>query len=108
MARRLCREGADGLIRFDYDPGIAEPFRIATGKSDVDMWPLFDALASHPLLVLRGEHSGLLTGAALEAMARRNPGVQTATVAGAGHAPELDEPEAIAAIDQFLEQLEGL
>lgn len=107
MARRLCREGADGLIHFDYDPAIAEPFRIATGNTNIDMWPLFDALAEHPLLVLRGEHSGLLTADALLDMARRTPGVRTATVAGAGHAPELDEPEAIAAVDDFLERLEA-
>lgn len=107
MARRVCRTRADGSIRFDYDPAIAEPFKIATGKSDVDMWPLFDALAEHPLLVLRGEHSELFTAAALEAMKERNPGIETATVAGAGHAPELDEPEAIAAIDRFLAALKA-
>ena len=69
MARRMCRTGGDGAIRFDYDPAIAEPFRLATGRPDVDMWPLFDALAEHPLLVVRGERSELFTDAALTAMA---------------------------------------
>jgi len=107
MARRLCKVGADGRIHFDYDPGIAEPFRTATGKPDVDMWPLFDALAKHPLLILRGEHSELFTAAALEAIASRNANIHTAIVAGAGHAPELDEPESIVAIDRFLAEVEA-
>ena len=33
------------------------------------------------------------------------PGMKLVTVAGVGHAPELSEPEAVAAIDQFLEDL---
>ncbi|MEO7563713.1 MAG: alpha/beta hydrolase [Sphingomicrobium sp.] len=107
MARRLCRTGADGSIHFDYDPAIAEPFRTASRKSDFDMWPLLDALAERPLLVLRGEHSELFTGAALEAIKQRNPRIETAIVPGAGHAPELNEPQAIAAIDRFLERLEA-
>ncbi|MDL2341278.1 MAG: alpha/beta hydrolase [Pseudomonadota bacterium] len=107
MARRMCRTGGDGTIHFDYDPAIAEPFRLATGRPDVDMWPLFDALAEHPLLVVRGERSELFTDAALTAMAKRSPNVSTVTVAGAGHAPELDEPEAVAAIDAFLENAPG-
>lgn len=107
MARRLCKHRADGRIHFDYDPGIAEPFRTATGKPDVDMWPLFDALAQHPLLILRGEHSELFTAAALEAISSRNSNVHTVVVGGAGHAPELDEPEAVAAIDRFLAAVEA-
>jgi hypothetical protein len=33
------------------------------------------------------------------------PGVKVATVAGVGHAPELNEPEAVTAIDAFLASL---
>lgn len=102
MARRLCRPSDDGSIHFDYDPTIAEPFRLATGRPDVDMWPLFDVLATHPVLVVRGELSELFTDETLQTMASRSPNVATVSVAGAGHAPELDEPEAVAAIDRFL------
>ena len=107
MARRICRVGGDDRIHFDYDPAISEPFRLATGKSNVDMWPLFDALAKHPVLVVRGQHSELFTDEAMQAMARRSANVSTVTVAGAGHAPELDEPEAVAAIDVFLGRVVG-
>jgi len=103
MARRLCRENEDGTVRFDYDPAIAEPFNTANDGPPPDLWPLFDALARRPVLVVRGEHSDLLTAAQIEAMERRSGNVESVTVAGAGHPPELDEPEAVAAIDKFLE-----
>ena len=107
MARRLCRTSDGGSIRFDYDPAIAEPFRRATERQNVDMWPLFDALAKHPVLVVRGERSELFAAATLKAMAERSANVTMVTVAGAGHAPELDEPEAVAAIDALLENAVG-
>ena len=100
-ARRTCCE-QDGLVRFDYDPAIAVPFAAATSTPSADMWPLFDALASHPLLALRGEVSDLLTAEAFERMRVAAPAARFATVPGVGHAPMLDEPAAVAAIDTFL------
>ena len=35
------------------------------------------------------------------------PGAELVTVPGVGHAPELNEPEAIAAIDDFLARFAG-
>ena len=43
MAMRNCRE-ENGEIRFDYDMGIAEPFRTIGPAPKVDLWPLFAAL----------------------------------------------------------------
>ena len=106
LARRLCSESGDGSIRFDYDPAIATPFRTSHGKAEVDMWPFFDALARRPVLVLRGEHSDLLTADALVQLGERSPNVSTVTVPGVGHPPELTEPESVAAIDAFLEGLD--
>jgi pimeloyl-ACP methyl ester carboxylesterase len=106
MAKRNCRE-EDGEIRFDYDMAIAEPFKVAGPAPTVDMWPLFEALARKPLLVIRGERSDLLTAATIEKMKEVAPDVRLALVAGVGHAPELNEPEAAAAIDEFLDSLKA-
>lgn len=105
MARRLCSEAADGTVRPDYDPAIAEPFRTAT-TAVVDMWPFFDALAAKPVLVIRGGESDLLSAEGLQAMVDRSPNVVAVTVPGVAHAPDLDEPEALAAIDAFLSKLD--
>lgn len=101
MARRTCRE-RDGGIGFDYDMAIAGAFDHSGGVPQFDMWPLFEALAQKPLLVIRGERSDLLSGETLERMKTVAPNMKTAIVAGVGHAPDLDEPEAVAAIDAFL------
>jgi len=101
MAKRNCRE-EDGEIRFDYDMAIAEPFRTAGPVPQVDLWPLFAALGQKPLLVVRGERSDLLTAETTARMRSVAPEMKLAVVPGVGHAPELSESEAVAAIDEFL------
>ena len=101
MAKRNCRED-NGEIRFDYDMAIAEPFKTAGPAPQVDLWPLFTALGRKPLLVVRGQKSDLLTTQTTDKMRTVAPGMKLAVVPGVGHAPELNEPEAIAALDEFL------
>ena len=103
-AHRHCRE-KDGRVEFDYDPAIADAFKDAEATPKVDMWPLFMALARKPLLVVRGELSELLHPETLERMRAAAPDMKSVTVAQVGHAPMLDEPEAAAAIDSFLDSL---
>jgi len=104
MAKRNCRE-EDGQIRFDYDMAIALPFNDGGEAPQVDLWPLFTALARRPLLVLRGANSDLLTPETVSRMQIAAPDMKLAVVPGVGHAPELNEPEAVAAIDAFLDGL---
>jgi pimeloyl-ACP methyl ester carboxylesterase len=104
MAHRVCREDK-GVIRFDYDMAIALPFEAAGPTPTIDMWPWFEALGRKPLLVVRGGVSDLLSASALEKMRAAVPDMKSVTVPEVGHAPMLDEPEAVAAIDDFLEQL---
>lgn len=101
-ARRHCRE-AEGEIAFDYDPAIADAFKVAEATPRVDMWPLFAALARKPLLVIRGGLSELLRPETLERMHAAAPDMKSVTVPDVGHAPMLDEPEVAAAIDSFLD-----
>ena len=103
MARRACREEG-GEIRFDYDMAIAVPFEAAP-TPNVDLWPLFGAVAQKPLLVVRGELSDLLSAESLEKMRQAAPNATFVVVPGVGHAPDLNEPEAVAAIDDFLDHL---
>lgn len=103
-AHRVCRE-KDGAIVFDYDMAIVKPFEAQGAVPTVDIWPLFQALGKKPLLVVRGEQSDLLSAGALEKMHQLVPDMKSVTVTGAGHAPTLDEPEAVAAIDRFLASL---
>jgi pimeloyl-ACP methyl ester carboxylesterase len=106
MAKRTARQ-ENGEIRFDYDKAIALPFDTAGPTPQIDMWPLFVALAQKPLLVIRGERSDLLSAPAAEKMSRAAPNAKFAVVPATGHAPMLDEPEASNAIDAFLEEVAG-
>lgn len=76
--------------RLHYDPRIAQPLR-AGEPADVDLWALWDLVAS-PVLVLRGATSDLLLPETAAEMARRGPRAEVIEVPGCGHAPALLEP----------------
>ena len=105
FAKRLCRVGTSGRIILDYDPRIAEPFRLPNGDAGSDLWAAFESLAGLPVLCLRGALSDVLTPATQALMTARLPGMRAVEVPGVGHAPSLGEPEAIAAIDAILHDI---
>jgi len=102
MAKRVMVLGSNGRIVYDYDMKIAEPFDQPGGEAGVDLWPGYQALAGRPLLLLRGGLSDLLSAHTLAEMQRRIPEAEAITVPRVGHAPTLDEPEAVAAIERML------
>ena len=104
FARRICRE-TDAGVEFDYDMAIAEQFNAGNTGEVPDGWPYYQALSGRPVLVLRGELSDLLSDAAADRMATEIPGVEVVTVPDVGHAPDLGEPVAVAAIDRLLERV---
>ena len=100
QARLGSVEGADGSIRPDYDPAISQ----ATGSNDAaapDLWPIWKALGDRPILAIRGATSDILSAATLARMASEAPQMVHVTVPARGHAPLLDEPESLAALDAF-------
>ncbi len=101
-AKRLMCVSGNGRITFDYDMKIAEPFGETGEAVDHDMWPAIEALKGRPVLALRGELSDLLSDSTFRQMAQRVPGMETVTVPGVGHAPTLEEPEALEAIARLL------
>ncbi|MCB2074427.1 MAG: alpha/beta hydrolase [Novosphingobium sp.] len=103
FARRLFREDAAGTPRLAYDPAISgglegdEPSTVPP-----DLWPMWDALAPLPVLAIRGALSDVLSAETQAEMGRRHPGMDAVTVPRVGHAPMLDEPAAVEAIERFL------
>jgi pimeloyl-ACP methyl ester carboxylesterase len=107
FARAIFRDD-DGIPRLDYDPRLAGTFpsREAIEHAEApDLWPMFETLAPLPVTVLRGENSDLLSPATVAEMARRHPGLKAVTVKERGHPPFLNEPESVAAIEEWLGQL---
>lgn len=105
MAKRLYRLSSSGRIVLDYDMKIAEPFRVPGNEAGPDMWPAFDALKGKPTLVVRGERSDILAVATAEKMAARFASCELVTVPNVGHAPTLDEPEAVTGINRLLARI---
>ena len=102
-SRQGYRENAEGVPVPDMDPKISEAFKNPT-SAPADMWPLFSQIKGVPLLVIRGALSDLLSAATVERMAREKPDLKHITVANRGHAPLLNEPECLRAIDAFVAQ----
>ncbi len=110
FAHALYREEA-GRIVGDYDPKFPKAILDGRGTNPrnaagaANLWKWFAALIPVPLLVLRGENSDLLSEATVGAMRAAKPDLVSATVKDRAHVPFLDEPEAVASIDGFLDRL---
>lgn len=108
FARRTYKELPDGQVVLDYDPNIARSLgKVKPGAlTNFALWRLFGGLKKTPLLIVRGETSDILSEDTALEMKRRHPDARLATVPRLGHAPILDEPEAVTAISDFLTRLE--
>ncbi|MDH3903486.1 MAG: alpha/beta hydrolase [Xanthomonadales bacterium] len=108
FVRKNHREGEDGQPELDIDPKIGEAIR----KGDlsriagiqVDPWAAFNAVTM-PCLVLRGELSDILSPEIVERMTLVKPDLINAVIPDRGHAPLLNEPESLLAVDTFLQRL---
>jgi len=105
FTRGLYRE-QDGIPVLAYDPAISQPMNDEqSGAVPPDMWPLLEAAPEIPMLVIRGAESDILAPSCVEEMIRRHPNLTAVEIPNRGHAPMLTEPEAVAAIDGFLDLL---
>ena len=104
FARRTCSEQSDGTVAFAYDPAISKGLGSDQPSAvPADLWPIWDMIDAIPTLVLRGEISDVLAPATVTEMGRRHSGpFKSVTVPDRGHAPLLDEPVALEAINAFL------
>jgi pimeloyl-ACP methyl ester carboxylesterase len=104
LTRRGYREDEKGVLKVDADPMIGEMLRAAPAAT-ANLWPFWKALRGIPMLAIRGARSDILSGATFAKMKTENPDLIQLEVAQRGHAPLLDEPQCMAAIDAFLAQL---
>lgn len=104
LTENVVKSDTDGRLILRYDPGIAAPFAAvaAAGEGrDIELWPLYDAIRC-PTLVIRGEHSDLLSRETVAAMTGRGPKAASAEIPGVGHAPMFMHDAQIAVVRDFL------
>ena len=104
FARKSFDEGGDGVPRLAADPKIGDAIRAMPAPPGIDqaMWLAFGQLRNLPALALRGASSDLLSAATFARMQQEVPSLVAVTVPNRGHAPQLDEPASLRAIDAFL------
>jgi pimeloyl-ACP methyl ester carboxylesterase len=99
LAMHSARPEGTGL-RLHYDPRIGIPFADWAG-TDIDLWPLYDAVGV-PTLLLRGGDSLLLSAETAQAMTTRGPRAELVTWPGIGHAPALMADEQVETVSRWL------
>lgn len=99
MTETSVRRLPNGQVTTHYDPAMVRQFFVH--PHDYELWETYDTLEL-PTLVLRGEHSDLLTAATAEQMTRRGPRAQLVEIAECGHAPCLNVPHQIELVRAFL------
>ena len=102
MAHALYRD-IDGKLIADFDQAIAAQFRAADlSQPFPDLWAQFALLADKRVMVVRGEHSRLLSRATTDDMAQRHAQCTVVEAKGQGHAPLLHLNGIAEAIGTFL------
>lgn len=105
LAGDVLRQDTDGKWIRHYDLGLAVPFKAATPEStkqaEALLWYAYDAITC-PTLLVRGEHSDLLTRAVAQQMTQRGPRATLAEIPGVGHAPTFMHADQIAVAKAFL------
>ena len=105
LAADVLRQSADGQWTRHYDMGLAQPFKTTTVESaqadEAALWAAYDAIRC-PTLLVRGEHSDLLSRQTAEKMQQRGPRPQLVEIANTGHAPTFVNDEQIAIARRFL------
>lgn len=99
--------GPDGMIRMAYDPLITSGFPKPDAVADVNLWAAWDAVKPLPTLLLRGEHSDILTRETALQMREMHPSLTLHEIPATGHAPMLMQGEQIKLLADWLGRANG-
>lgn len=105
LAADVLRQGGDGQWERHYDLNLAQPFRAITperaAQDEAALWAAWDAIRC-PTLLVRGEHSDLLSRETAQQMTQRGPRPRLVEIPGVGHAPTFVHDDQIAIARAFL------
>lgn len=101
FVRWAVKPAGDGRLTWKIDPAVRNVPRTGTAAKPMDLWVAYARITARTL-VIRGAESDILAPDTAERMGRVLPGAKLVEIPGVGHAPTLTEPEAVAAIREFL------
>jgi pimeloyl-ACP methyl ester carboxylesterase len=105
LASDVLKQNDQGQWVRHYDMGLAEPIKAANAESakadQAALWAAYDAIRC-PTLLVRGEHSDLLSRETAQAMLQRGPHPTLVEIPDTGHAPTFINADQIAIARTFL------
>lgn len=101
MVKWSVKPAPEGGLTWKMDPAVRRPMRGGGSQQRFDLWVPYARIAC-PVLIVRGADSDILARDCVERMQAVSPRAKLVEVPGVGHAPTLVEPEAFAAIREFL------
>ena len=103
LTETSTRRLPDGRVTPHYDPAMVRQF--SAHEDDYLIWKHYDAIEV-PVLLLRGADSDLVLPEVVARMRTRGPGaagrLQVIEVPGCGHAPALNVPDQLNAVEAFI------
>lgn len=99
--RWSVKPAAGGGLTWKMDPAVRRPPRGGSAARPIDLWTHYTRVLA-PILIVRGAESDVLSAETVARMRTVQRSVRVAEIPGVGHAPSLVEPEALAAIREFL------
>jgi pimeloyl-ACP methyl ester carboxylesterase len=107
LSKRTFKE-KNGALVSRYDPKLARVLEgVDMARSLPPLWKEFDALASVPVMVVRGANSDILSEDTVTEMRARRADIDVLVVPEQGHAPLLVEPDVTARIEEFVARCEA-
>jgi pimeloyl-ACP methyl ester carboxylesterase len=104
---RATFQKPDGSYGLTFDQRLVKPFdAIDLDEPLPATWPLYQALGTIPLLIIRGSNSDILSAETFAEMARQHAACETYIVEGQGHAPLLYDSASIERIAGFIRKIE--
>jgi pimeloyl-ACP methyl ester carboxylesterase len=97
------RETVHGDYDLNFDRKIGHAAREGASGLDIDPWDLFGSINGVPTLLIHGALSDILTEDIIRKMCACKSDLQVVRVPNRGHAPLLNEKEAVDAISRFLQ-----
>ena len=101
LSKHYSRQTVEGDYLLAYDPGVVLPLTKMPELTDIDLWPIYDAVKT-PVLLLRGVDSDILLRDTAKEMQNRGPKAQLVEVADTGHAPALMDGAQIDLVRKWL------
>lgn len=92
-----------GKLTLAYDPRLGKTLDQLDPEAPLpSLWPFFEGLRRVPVMVLRGEHSDILSAQTVTRMAEAHPDLEHIHVPGQGHAPMLAGRDLLQRLRRFV------